>query len=263
MVYMIDLEERIVAHLRLLGLTESESTVYIALCKGANTHLGLSRATGVDRSKIYRLVERLEQHGLVSRITDDRGTFLVACSLGLFEAELISEEEELRQKREAFNYLRPFFETIEKGDPSRFVVRNHVGYQGCRQMLWNELKGSKQEVFVFGNILCEQLSGSRRWAEKHRALGADQGNTIQELINTQYDDPNFTKNERFLRGYSSRLVPSGQLPIAVPMMVYGDTVAIYQLKGMQPVGVEIVNAAFADTMRHMFHQYWQMAGKPS
>jgi endonuclease YncB( thermonuclease family) len=56
-------------------------------------------------------------------------------------------------------------------------------------------------------------------------------------------------------------VPEESLPVATPMVIYNNTVAIYQFTGEKRVGVEIVNEGFARTMRSIFELYWQSAEK--
>lgn len=47
----------------------------------------------------------------------------------------------------------------------------------------------------------------------------------------------------------------------VHLVVYNDTVAIFQLQNEQRVGVEIINEMFATTMRRTFDHYWRMGGE--
>jgi hypothetical protein len=127
-------------------------------------------------------------------------------------------------------------------------------------MQWNELC-TKGELLVLGNVTVEDLVDDHRWSEKFRARNTELGYTMRELINKPYENPNFTENKNFMQNiYTCRFIPQVQLPIETPIMIYNDTVAIYQFKHEQRVGVEIVNKTFANTMRYIFENYWVIAG---
>ena len=55
--------------LQRIGLTRGESEVYITLLKTGNTSSGrLIKDSGVSRSKVYEVLERLKQKGLVTEM---------------------------------------------------------------------------------------------------------------------------------------------------------------------------------------------------
>jgi hypothetical protein len=61
--------------------------------------------------------------------------------------------------------------------------------------------------------------------------------------------------------YEARRISEQDLPVATPMIIYNDTVAIYQFDDQKRVGVEIVNAAYARTMKSVFELYWKNSKK--
>jgi sugar-specific transcriptional regulator TrmB len=245
-------------NLKQLDLTNDEATIYIELFNRPNTHLQISRKTNINRAKVYRIVEQLEKRSLVLRRTDDKGTFLVANDPSALEIELIAHEEKLKQQRRILSKTIADLNTVSRDQQNSFVVRTFEGTEGFKRMQWHELK-AEGEVLVLGNVTVEQLVGSRRWAERFRALSVANKHKTREIINIPYAKPDFTENEEFMELYQAHIIPKTALPASTPMVIYNDTVAVYQFDKEKRVGVEIVNAAYAQTMRHIFEHYWNLS----
>ncbi len=252
--------DQLLVLLQQLELTYDEAVLYLALTESPNTHLGLATMTNINRTKVYRLINQLEKRGLVTRRTDDRGTFLVSSGPRALEAGIIMQEENIRRQHKALEKLIPELIKLEGENKPPFAIHTYEGIEGFKQMQWHELEAIT-EVLVFGNITVEQLVGSHYWSEKFRALAAEHGTVTREIYNRPYESPNFTSNQGFMEKFSARFVPPGDLPIKTPMVIYNDTVATYQFSEKKRVGAEIINASHAETMRSIFEHYWQLGAE--
>jgi hypothetical protein len=257
----MNIKQDTLANLSSLNLEKEEARLYLELLSGPTTHLHLARTTGINRTKVYRLVENLEKRSLVSRRTDDRGTFIMANDPSALEIELAHEEGRVQKQREVFTQLLPELRVLSEAvAKDQFAVQTYEGVEGFKQMQWHELR-TKGELLVLGNMAVEDLGIDHRWAEKFRLRNIEQGYRIRELFNKPYRIPDFTKIDSFWEMYDARIVLEEDLPVSTPITVYNDTVAIYQFDDNRRVGAEIVNAAYATTMRHIFEHYWRL-GKP-
>ena len=251
-------KKSIIDELRVFNLSEDEARLYVALIEKPNTHLAVARKTGINRSKVYRIAESLLEKGLIARRVDDRGAFLIANDPGELEITLVAQEAQLSKQRAVLDSLVAELRSI--GDVSateRFAVQTYEGVDGFKQMQWHELS-SETDVLVFGNMTIEQLGISHHWAEKMRTRTAQQGYRTREIYNQPYEKAEFTVNNEFLKHYEARLVSPERLPMRTPMVIYNNTVSIYQFDDERRVGAEIINAAYAQTMRSIFEQYWQL-----
>jgi sugar-specific transcriptional regulator TrmB len=244
------------AALRELNLSDEEAKVYITLLEKPNTQLQVSRITGINRTKVYRLIEQLEARSLVLRRTDDRGTFLLANDPRVLEIELAAREEKTKRQRQVFERALPVLQSFHAEQTSPFAVQAYEGIEGFKQMQWNELK-TKDELLVLGNMTVEELVVNRHWAENVRKKAAERGYRTRELINRPYDEPVFSGVSEFMELYEARFIPEAELPVSTPMVIYNDTVAIYQFDSDKRVGVEVINPAYATTMRSIFEHYWR------
>ena len=242
------------------NISNEEAMLYIELLEKPNTHLQLARATGINRTKVYRLAEQLEKRGLVTRRTDDRGMFLVANDPDTLEIGVANQEAVLRHQRKTLDEVVPGLRTLYQDAKSPFVIQTYEGPDGLRQMQWHELQ-TKGELLVFGNSTIEDMVVEHYWAEKMRSYTVELGYKTREIYNESGKSPDFTKNQDYLRLYEARRVSEAELPVATPMVIYNDTVAIYQFTDEKRVGVEIINEGFARTMKSIFELYWKNAKK--
>ena len=116
----------ILEKIRSFGLSTEEAKIYLELLQKPNTHLQLSRITGINRTKIYRLINDLEKKSLITRRTDDRGSFLVASDPKALEINLIAKEEQLKEQKSLFTQLLPTLSAIKSViDRDCFVVNTN------------------------------------------------------------------------------------------------------------------------------------------
>ena len=248
-------------YLRSLNLSLDESKIYLELLKGPNSHLELSRATGVNRTKVYRLADQLEKRSLITTRTDDRGSFLVAADPSTLEVELVTQEERLKNQRAIFGQLLPTLSAIKNagGAEPQFAVQTYEGIEGLKQMLWHELK-TKGEILIFGNGSIQDLVDSQRWADKHRSMTVKANYIVRELINPGTKTSVFTKNQEFVtKHYNARILPSSTLAMENQVTIYNNTVSVYCWRNDQKVGYEVINEGNAQMMRQIFNHYWQLA----
>lgn len=251
------------AELRLFGLKLDEAKVYVELLKGASTHQTLSQATSVNRTKVYRIVQDLEQRGLVAKQTDDRGSFLIATDPDLLESSVVIQEQRAMEQRGALQHILPALHALQSPDSNRFITRTYDGLEGLKQMCWHELK-ARGVLLTFGSGTIEQLIPNHYWAEKQRALSVKANYKVYEIINDTVDDTiTFTENEEYMSHFEYRVLPTITQKLARQTVIYNDTVAIYSYEREDyKSGVEIINEGYAQMMRGIFWHYWGLAVPP-
>jgi len=243
-----------------LGLSPDEATIYLKLLKaGTSTHLRLSRETGITRSKVYRLVESLEQQGLVSRYIDDTGRFITPSEPENLTIRLAIQEAQLKERRDVLRSVVPQLARLTGVRGNKFFsIRAYEGVDGFRQMLWHELK-TKGEMLVLGGATIEELAPNPRWAERHRAGTITAGYYIRELLNEARWDLDFTKHSAFAEVYGQRHIDKETLDLTTQIVIYNDTVSTYHWRHDQKVGFEVISKEYANTLRQVFEFYWRMA----
>jgi sugar-specific transcriptional regulator TrmB len=252
----------VIAKLNRLGLSRDESLIYIELLRGPSNHTRLSHATGVNRTKVYRIVETLEKTGLISKRADDRGSALAANDLSGLELHLIEAEDQLKRQRNTITELQTQLSMLRSYNPGEFFINTYEGVNGFKQMTWNELR-TEGETLAFGNGTIEELVSDNEWACRHRQRQLEAGYKIREITNYRYEtnQSNFftAKNIEETGLYRHRMISPHVIAFDGQTVVYNSTVAIYHWKHERKIGVEIICANYANMMRQMFEQYWNMA----
>lgn len=244
-----------------LDFTRAEAAVYVELLDEPATHLELARKTGVNRTKVYRIVDELVKRSLVSEQTDDTGTRVIAGDPSTLEVELADLHQQLAYKTDTFRQLLPALNRLKSSggnDPARFRVQTYEGVEGFKQMLWHELK-AKNEIVIFGSGTIEDLVNNKRWAENHRRKTLDAGYSIRELLNPGTKKKIFTTVQGYVQNYLHRYIPPEILPLRQQIAIYNNTVATYWWREDQKVGFEVINQPYADMQRCIFEHYWQIA----
>lgn len=257
---MADIFSQLVKQLIDSGLDRDEATLYAELSKAPSTHLKLSRATNISRTKVYRIADRLEKRGILIRRSDDRGKFLVAGDLGLLSEDSRRRQAAALAEQTALEKAMSLASLLGSEVANDFIVHTYTGVEGMRQMQWHELK-TKKELLALGYVTYEELGGGHQWAEHFRARVAEAGYKTRELIGRMPSSfqVHYTSIDAYSELYSARRLSGNTLPIHAPMVIYNDTVAIYQVDSERLFGIEIIHAGFAQTMAHIFEHYWSLA----
>jgi len=244
--------------LRLLGLHDDEIEVYLALLHAPGAPLGLSKHTGIKRTKVYTLLEQLEKRSLVARQADEKGAYYVATEPTNLGIQLSDHAAKLKQQQEMFYQLVPMLNALRgMGRSADITVRTYQGVEGFKQMLWHELR-AKGELLSFGGGDVEELVPDKAWAGRQRKHVLESGYRIREIINSETDLPTFIEDRNYLQAYSCRGISARMVSLEDQIIIYNDVVAIYSWRQEKKVGVEIVSRSFAGTMRSIFEYFWRL-----
>lgn len=244
--------------LRRLGLSDDQIHVYMALLQAPLSPLGLSRQTGIGRTKVYSLLEQLEARNLVVRHGDEEGVRFAVTDPTNLGIQLSEREAELKEQREIFGQLVPMLSALRGiGQTSQLAVRSYEGVEGFKRMLWHELK-AKGELLSFGGGDVEELVPSKTWAKQYRERVVEADYRVREIINSETDLPTFISDQEYLNRYACRGISANVVRLEDQITIYNDTVAIYNWRQRQKVGAEIISKTFATTMRGIFEHFWRL-----
>lgn len=252
----------IIEYLQKLGYEEEVIHLFLTLLEaGPVSYLQASRLSGIERTKIYRMVEVLSEKGIIELIVEDKRTLLQAADVQ--KIQLIVENERLKTEELSKNFPT-FQETIRDiayNSPSS-QVRFYRGKEGIKQMLWNELDAQGESVCFIYKIFDPFVGTSffDKWVVEFNLRNLTSRELRTEIFDKSYQEhPNelcFT-----MRNIEIRYLPSKILPITQSMSVYNNVVSIYNWWHNEIFGIEIYNQQFANFQRFFFETVWKK-GKP-
>ena len=157
----------VLTQLQQFGLDDIEITLYIHLIEnGPKTPLDLSRETSVNRSRIYRYLDRLKAKKLIEEVNLGRGIVLKASNANNLELLILEKEQQVKMQRENLASIIKELIIVPINQPKSIEIKHYHGEEGLKQMLWNHLS-AKKELLVFGFENRNNIAG-KTFAEKIR-----------------------------------------------------------------------------------------------
>jgi len=249
----------ITTQLEQFGLDEIEAKIYLNLLEtGAKTPLDLSRETNINRTKIYRYLERLKIKKLIEEINISRGLQLKAASPDNLQLLLLEKEQQLKSQKAVLPDILKELTAIPIVGKSGFEIKHYHGTEGLMQMLWNHM-AAKKEILVFGFENRNNIAG-KAFAETIREEQVKRHITKVEIEN-ETDQGNYwyTEVAHWGKFYQSRYIPPKILQIKQYQVIFNNTISILNWADGNKVGIEITNTSFADMSRQIFWKFWDIA----
>ena len=247
--------------LQSLGLEEIEASLYLYLLEnGPRTYLELSRETNYDRSKIYRYVDKLEKKNFLEQSMNARGKKLQAANPGNIQLFLEKKEDRLQSQLKTLPGLLKELSSLSSYAQREFEVKHYRGQEGLRQMLWNHLQ-AKEEIVAFSYKNKNDVVG-KPYAEKIRTEQVHRQITLYELENeTDQGDYWYTDVKNWGQYYQSCHLSPKVLDIKQYTAIFNNTVSIINWLKNEEVGLEIINAPFAEMQKKLFWKFWELNKK--
>lgn len=246
-------------YLSKLGLTPDEVAVYLELLeKGEGTPLSISRLTGINRTKVYRLIEQMEKDKLVVQEIRDKTTMVSPAPIERVEELLKQKQGTVAELSKNWTEVATMLSQMQVSRQAETKVRYYKGKSGIEQMVWNVLKAKNEIVgytfrdlshFVGAKFMDNFVEEFKRRNLKMRDIYGD------EYLGSQPIDNDWGGK------IESRYLPGKVLAIPHQMDIYDDIVTFYSWNEGEVWGTEIYNPKVAKMQRQLFELAWEKAKK--
>jgi len=250
------------AYFAKLELAPEVAELYLALhTYGPQTISQLSRNAGVERTRIYRLIDELAASPLIEVETHYKRHILKAAPVGNLQVLLSKKEQELVTLQEGLDHVGQLLST-GSGAGSPFThVQFYKGSEGIKQMIWNQTKATTEIVCILNESMQRQTNSAffDRWVRTINERGVRSRGVINDhFIKKQQEWYSAHSNERLKHWQSRRILP-GVFPIRHSTIAYNNVVLHYNWMKGEIFGIEIYNQDIADAQRRFFEMLWQQA----
>ena len=244
--------------LKKLEFSDKEAKVYLALLElGEAPVQQISEKAKVNRATTYVVLEALQKRGVVSTVEKDKKVIFAAESPRALLRLFRTQEQELKEKQEAFKKVMPEFEAMFNLSAEKPTVRFFEGREGVRAVSEDILQsGAKVLYDIYPLEYVDQIRAlfpdeeNEDFLKKRQELGI----TIRSIYTGDAPFEGFKlKGER-------KFVPRNKFPLAGDILIYRDRVALTTLRG-KVISVIIESQEIADTMRLVFELAWLGADK--
>jgi len=242
-----------------LNLEPAFADIYLALiAHGAQNISELSRNAGVERTRIYRLLERMRELQLCEIEVHYKRSIIKAAPIDNLQLLISKREQEVADLRADYHRLERAIDTHHANNTQSTQLQYYKGHAGLRQLFWNQTRAQGEEVSILYEPM-QSMTGKQffeRWAQKmneqdiptRSIVGAHFLQSLKDWYETH-------QNER-LGDWRGRYLDENIFRITHSMHVYDDTIAYYGWKAGELTGVEIHNKELADTQRQFFELLW-------
>jgi len=246
--------------LRDIGFTGGEIKAYLALLNLGSTTIGpLVGESGISRSKIYDVLKRLTQKGLVSYVIKQKTKYFQAAEPWAIKDYLDNREREFKRQKEEADKLIVKLELVLKEAPKIKEAQVYESFGGIKTVHEHTyLKLNKgEEYFYLGIPAFQEEKYHLYWQRDHlRRVKAGIG---CRLLFNQGTDPNILKNRNKYKYCDARYIP---IQIETPAWIMGyKDVTVIGLQTEKGLAIEIINKEISDSFKRYFEAFWTMSKK--
>jgi sugar-specific transcriptional regulator TrmB len=247
------------AILKELGLTEGEIKVYTALLSiGPSTTGPIVEQSGISRSIIYFILDKLMEKGLVSYIIKDKTKYFQAAEPYRIKEYADEKEKAFVKTKAELDTLIPALTALRQSAQLGIaqIYEGLKGIQTVHEHTYEKLKKG-EEYFYLGIPPFQQEAYHLYWQRDH-VRRTKAGIKCRLLFNLGTDKRILVNRNKY-KGCEARYMP---LDIQTPawIMGYKDTVVI-GLPSEKGLAIEIVNQSIADSFKAYFENFWSKSHK--
>lgn len=243
------------------GLSIEESDIYLQLLeKGFLSALKISHETGLARTKVYRVLDKLIEKRLVEQKLDGSGMRFGATDPGKFKQLVTEKEHAVASLKESLPDLLTKLEAIAARKSNDTKVLYYKGVEGLKQITYNSTRAKDTlRIYETSNDMSDFLP--QDFSEEMRRLFVRNKVHIQQLTWNKYTS-NYTEvSEMVTDFHETRYLGPESLKMKSEVLIYNDVYVMYNPVGPDLFGVEIYNADLANMQRQLFDMTWAGAKK--
>ena len=134
------------------GLTGDEARIYLDLwAHGVDSALKISRRVHTARTKVYRILDKLEKLGMVTMKLSSRGQRFEASHPKQLSFLIEEKEQEAKLLKKTLPTLKEQLKQLSHQDTRESKVLYYEGLEGLKQVTYNSLKAK-------GELLTMEIS---------------------------------------------------------------------------------------------------------
>lgn len=248
--------------LQQIGLTNGEARIYLALLSLDSSTVGpIVKKSGVAYSKVYEVLERLIEKGLVSFTIKEKTKYFQALEPSRLKEYLEKKEKEIEENKKILNKLIPSLKDITSKKSNRQESEVFVGEKGIKTayeiLLKNTAPKSSLRFFYIH---------SKKYDKQAYDFYFGIGNVIGKL------DSFIKKNKIEWRGLENKedfgYILADRLPKFMPVkdvkfplpgnIDIGEEMILIVAWSEKPVGILIKSKEVADNFKNYFDSAWKI-----
>jgi sugar-specific transcriptional regulator TrmB len=242
-------------HLQEIGFTNGEEKVYLALLKLGSSSTGvISKESGVSRSKLYEILEKLTKKGVVSHFKKNNRMVFRAAPPDRIVEYLDTKKKKIEEQKEYVKNNMPFFEGLiaeREVMKEAEVFEGMEGIKNVRETALNVMEPG-EVMYYFGPSMSGHKHVLGYWDDWNKRR-VDKKIKAQIVYNQDAKD--FGERRKKLPFTKVKYLPvKGKTHAWIE--IYRDTVVIV-IKHKTPMSIVVNNKFIAESFRTYFSVMWE------
>lgn len=247
--------------LKEIGLTDGESRVYLALVENGLTTIGpILESSGITKSIIYRILERLIKKGLVSYIIKEKTRYYQATPPVKLLDYVDEKEKSIHDlKKKVQDFLPQLM--LKMGESKKSQATIYEGFKGIMAVHDKRFERlHKGDEYYFFGLPAQQPEYYHAYWQRDHQKRASLGIKCRMLYNQKVAN-SVLKNRNSFKFCDARRMP---INIDTPSWILGykDVTVIGIPLAEKPLAIEIVSQEVAMSFNQYFEWFWNRT-KPS
>jgi len=250
-----------------IGLTREEIAVILYVAENNETKVAsISNKLKISRSSLYRLIDSLEQKGLIKKVLTTQGNNITLSNLENLKNQIEERKQEIEQQLNGFEELTNSILALKKLNKPSPEVRYFEGKEGIRQIIWDTLK-SKNTIRCYTNAIRKEIVGAK-WLTDY-CLRFVNNNLDEKVLGDQIYAENsyqpyggrqkyYLPVIEYFRRSDERILNIPFLKIKGEIYIYNNIFSFYTWEGEKLIGAEIQSEFISLTQSSIFDVIWNM-----
>lgn len=242
-----------------LGFTEGEIKVYFALLEHGRSKTGeISKYSGVHTSKVYLILDRLIEKGLVSYIIEANIKYFQPSDPERLIEYVDTKKRLLSEQEDELKKMLPIIKERQKFAKYKQSASVYEGIKGIKtlfeEMLASWKKGEEYLVFAPGDEF--KSKKINEFFKKHHLKRIERGIIVKVIaLESQRE---FYKNEyKGIKNFEFKFSP---LALPAGVNIVGNKVSML-IGEPYPTAYLIDSPLMAQRYKEFFHEVWKVAKK--
>lgn len=237
-----------------IGFTPGESAVYLSLLRLGESKVGpIIVFSKISRSKVYDILERLINKGVVSKIEKNNVLYYQALSPKAILSYIHEKEKLLHEEAQLLQEALPSLMNLA---PERaYDIKVYEGDVGFKAMIQRTLEEIKQTDTYYAMGISKTTEFMRTYALK---IYQAQKKKHFKALSIFDEEGKHKALERKNRWHDIRILPHGQRT-PVLFTIYSDTVGIHLGKGEIILSLVVKQKDIAQSFLTSFDALWRIA----
>jgi predicted transcriptional regulator len=245
--------------LRKVGLTDGEVKLYDSLLElGETTRAQLVKKSGVSPSKIYDVINRLTEKGLVSSVKKHGILHFSAANPERLKEFLEQKENDIEKEKQLVTNLLPSLLSRYQKTEEETDVEVFYGWEGLKTVFLDlENSMSKDdESLVFGASVGKNPEQADIFFTKHQQRVEKLGYKVRIIFN---DDMRDRKDRyKYYANHKKHKIRFLYSHTFTELYIYKNSVLFLMLL-KKPIAINVKNSDVVDSFRQFFETMWKDA----